>query len=150
MRLNSFTDYSLRVLIYTAARDPDMVSITEIAEAYNVSRNHLVKVVGKLSKLGYLNTTRGSGGGIRLARLPEYIVIGDVVQATEPDFDMVECFRPGNKCRITPACRLKGVLNDAKMAFLKELSAYTLADIMIDRESILEAFRPVPEALISE
>lgn len=140
MQLSTFTDYSLRTLIYTAAKHPDKASITELAQAYGISRNHLVKVVNQLANLGYLETTRGRGGGILLGQPAGDIVIGDVVEAVEPGFDMAECFRLGeNHCRLTPVCRLKGVMNDAKSAFLRELSRYTLADIVDKPEQILGA-----------
>lgn len=140
MQLSKFTDYSLRVLIYTAARQPDKVSITELAEVYGISRNHLVKVVNQLANLNYLSTTRGRGGGIVLGQLAADIVIGDVIEAVEPGFDMAECFRLGsNHCRLTPVCRLKGIMNDAKSAFLRELSRYTLADIVQQPEEIIQS-----------
>ncbi len=140
MQLSKFTDYSLRVLIYTAARCPDKVSITELAETYDISRNHLVKVVNQLANLGYLETTRGRGGGILLGQVAEEIVIGDVIEAVEPGFDMAECFGIGtNHCRLTPVCRLKGIMNDAKTAFLRELSLHTLADVVGQPQAIIEA-----------
>lgn len=140
MQLSKFTDYSLRVLIYTAAKHPDKVSITELAEAYDISRNHLVKVVNQLANLGYLDTTRGRGGGVLLGQPAVDIIIGDVIEAVEPGFDMAECFKLGrNHCRLTPVCRLKGIMNDAKTAFLRELSRYTLADVVSQPQSILKA-----------
>ncbi|NOY00131.1 MAG: Rrf2 family transcriptional regulator [Verrucomicrobia bacterium] len=138
--MSKFTDYSLRVLIYTAAKHPDKVSITELAEAYDISRNHLVKVVNQLANLGYLDTTRGRGGGVLLGQPAVDIIIGDVIEAVEPGFDMAECFKLGvNHCRLTPVCRLKGIMNDAKTAFLRELSRYTLADVVRQPQSILKA-----------
>ena len=140
MQLSKFTDYSLRVLIYTAAKNPEKVSITELAEAYNISRNHLVKVVNQLARMGYLDTARGRGGGILLGQPAGDIVIGDVIEAVEPGFDMAECFRlEENHCRLTPVCRLRGIMDDAKTAFLRELSRYTLADIVQEPGAILEA-----------
>lgn len=145
MQLSKFTDYSLRVLIYTAARHPDKVSITELAEVYNISRNHLVKVVNQLAHLSYLETSRGRGGGILLGQAAEDIVIGDVIEAVEPGFDMAECFRLGsNHCRLTPVCRLKGIMNDAKSAFLQELSRHTLADVVGEPEVIIAALELEP------
>jgi len=140
MQLSKFTDYSLRVLIFTAARHPGKTSITELAEVYGISRNHLVKVVNQLANLGYLDTTRGRGGGVQLGHAAEDIVIGDVIEAMEPGFDMAECFRQGdNHCRLTPVCRLKGIMNDAKTAFLRELSRYTLADLVESPVAIIDA-----------
>jgi Rrf2 family nitric oxide-sensitive transcriptional repressor len=140
MQLSKFTDYSLRVLIYTAARHPDKTSISELAGVYGISRNHLVKVVNQLANLGYLDTTRGRGGGVLLGCPAEDIVVGDVIEAVEPGFDMAECFKLGrNHCRLTPVCRLKGIMNEAKSAFLREFSRYTLADLVEQPEAIVEA-----------
>lgn len=142
MQLSKFTDYSLRVLIYTAAKHPDKVSISELAEAYGISRNHLVKVVNQLANLGYLDTTRGRGGGVLLGQPAGDIVIGDVIEAVEPGFNMAECFQLGsNHCRLTPVCRLKGIMNDAKTAFLRELSRHTLADVVQQPETIIDALK---------
>ena len=140
MHLNAFTDYSLRVLIYAAARSPEQVSLTELAEAYGISRNHLIQVVRKLAHLGFLETTRGRGGGIRLGRPAESITVAEVVKATEPGFDMAQCFRKGDGgCRLTPVCRLKGMLAGAADAFLENLSQYSLADIATPRGAVLKA-----------
>lgn len=134
MRLTNYTDYSLRVLIYLAAKGAGKLSnITEIAEAYNISRNHLVKVIHELGKIGVIITTRGRGGGIRLAYPPEEINIGAIVRQTEEDFNLVECFGEGaNSCVITPVCGLKHVLNRALSAYLEVLDKYTVADIVVD------------------
>ncbi len=148
MQLNSFTDYALRTLIYVVARAPEKASLTELAEAYDISRNHLVKVVNRLATLGYLNTTRGRGGGIELGQPAAEINVGAVVRAIEPGFPIAECFRRGeNHCRITPVCRLKGVLANARDAFLEELSRHTLADMVANREEILEALKPVNQSV---
>lgn len=140
MHLNTFTDYALRVLIYAAAREPDRVSLNELADAYGISRNHLVQVVSKLSKLGFLKTVRGRGGGISIGRPAESITIAEVVRATEPGFDLAECFRKtGNQCRLTPVCKLRGILGGATAAFLDELETHTLAEIVEDRPAVLNA-----------
>src|SRR5690554_6229130 len=132
VRLTNYTDYSLRVLIYLAAKGTkELATITEISDAYNISRNHLVKVVHELGKLGVITTIRGRGGGIKLAMLPEDINIGHVVRQTEEDFKLVECFgeNPG-ACVLTPICGLKGILNEALSAYLTVLDQYTIADIV--------------------
>ena len=148
MHLNTFTDYALRVLIYTAAREPERVSLDELAEAYGISRNHLVQVVSKLAKVGYLQTVRGRGGGIRIGKPATEITLGEVVRATEPGFEMAECFQKGgNHCRLTPVCQLKGILDEATRAFLEKLESYTLSDIVSDRAAVLEALgTPAPAA----
>lgn len=132
MRLTNYTDYSLRVLIYLATKEKDNLSnIKEIAEAYQISKNHLMKVTYELGKLNVIETIRGRGGGIRLAKDPAEINIGFIVRQTEDDFNLVECFDPkSNACTISPACTLKGVLHKALQAYFEVLDCYTLADLV--------------------
>lgn len=131
MQLTLYTDYSLRVLIYLGLRRDRLSTVSEIAQSYGISRNHLVKVVHNLSTLGFIYSTRGKGGGLSLARAPELINIGDVVRHTEVNFNIVECFDGKSlNCPITAACRLKGLLGDAAAAFLHVLDGYTLADLL--------------------
>lgn len=133
MRLTQWTDYTLRVLMYCAAAQDRLtaVTITEVADAYDISRSHLTKIVQQLGATGLLETTRGRGGGIRLRRAPTDINLGAVVRATETDFHLVECFDPStNQCRLTPSCGLKGILAQAMHSFMQVLDAYTLADLM--------------------
>lgn len=143
MRLTVYTDYSLRVLMYLGARDVEQLStIQEIADAYNISKNHLMKVTYDLGKLGYIETIRGRGGGIRLAKDPNNIIIGEVVRQTEEDFHIVECFdKENNLCKIAPECRLKGVLYEALQAYLKVLDQYTLEEVLQSKQSLIELFR---------
>ena len=109
MRLTYHADYALRLLMYTALKDGALVQIQEVADAYGISKNHLMKVAFQLGKQGFLDTVRGRGGGLRLARPPEEISIGDVVRKSEEDFTLVECFDPqSNTCVITGPCRLRG------------------------------------------
>ena len=130
MRLSLFTDYSLRVLMFGALKG-EAFSLSEVAGAYNISRNHLVKVVNFLSKLGYLDTRRGRGGGIELGMRPNKIQIGLVVRRTENNPVIVECFDPKtNTCPIHGICRLKGVLGEASRAFYDSLDRYTLEDLV--------------------
>jgi Rrf2 family nitric oxide-sensitive transcriptional repressor len=93
MRLTAYTDYSLRVLMRLALRPQELTTIADIARAYRISEHHLMKVVHQLGRAGYIETVRGRGGGLRLARDPTAIWLGDVVRRTEPDLDLVECFR---------------------------------------------------------
>ncbi|MBX3447582.1 MAG: Rrf2 family transcriptional regulator [Parvibaculaceae bacterium] len=131
MRLTMHTDYALRLLMHLALAPDRLVTISEVAEAYAISRNHLVKVAHELGKEGFVETVRGRGGGLRLARLPEQIGIGEVVRAMEEDFRIVECFdRKINACCIAPACRLKHLLADALNAWLAVLDGATLADLV--------------------
>ena len=130
MELNQFTDYSLRVLIFVALRKGEMTSIREIATAFSISENHLVKVVYNLSKLGYLETFRGRGGGMKLAHEPAKIRLKEVVEAIEP-LAVVECLPPRKgTCCIKGVCELQSVLRRATQAFLAELEPVTLADLV--------------------
>lgn len=142
VRLTVYTDYSLRTLMYLGVRGSEnLVTIQEIANAYQISKNHLMKVTHDLGKHGYIETIRGRGGGIRLALEPEQINIGDVVRKTEDDFHLVECFNPeGNLCKISPECRLKFALNEALKAYLAVLDTYTLADVLVSKDILSELF----------
>ncbi len=114
-----------------ASRAKTWPPIQEIADAYDISKNHLMKVAYDLGRHGFLETVRGRGGGLRLARPPERIKLGDVVRRMEDDFALVECFEPdSDNCRITRTCRLKGVLGEALKAWLAVLDKYTLADLL--------------------
>ncbi len=145
MRLTLYTDYSLRVLIYLAQNPDKLVTISELADFYRISRNHLVKVVHELGLSGYIHTTRGKHGGIRLARAPAQIVIGEVVRKTEPDFDLLECLNPSaDRCVITNVCKLKSVLTDARDTFLGQLDKYTLADLTMHVLKSSPAFKSIP------
>ena len=131
MRLTVYTDYALRVLMYVAVRPDPLPTIGQIADAYQISRNHLMKVVYELGQAGYLETVRGKNGGLRLARKPQEIGLGRLVRETEPDMALVPCFDPIRaQCAITPACRLRGALAEARAAFLAVLDGYTLADLV--------------------
>ena len=131
MHLTVHTDYALRVLMYVGTHQDRLVNITEISESYDISRNHLVKVVHRLSTGGVLATTRGRSGGIALARPAEEIILGDVVRLTEDSFNIVECMGDGDvQCVINDLCRLKGVLSEALGSFLSVLDKYTLADLV--------------------
>ncbi len=140
MRLTVYTDYSLRTLIYLGAKKQDeLTTIQEISDAYNISKNHLMKVTHQLGQLGYIETIRGRGGGIRLAKLPAHISIGEVVRQTEEDFHLVECFDPeSNMCKIAPACQLKGVLAEALQAYLEVLDRYTVEDFLGNRDLLMQ------------
>lgn len=142
VRLTVYTDYSLRTLMYLGVRGREnLVTIQEIANAYQISKNHLMKVTHDLGKHGYIETIRGRGGGIRLALEPEQINIGDVVRKTEDDFHLVECFNPeGNLCKISPECRLKFALGEALTAYLAVLDTYTLADVLVSKDILSELF----------
>jgi Rrf2 family nitric oxide-sensitive transcriptional repressor len=138
VQLTRYSDYSLRVLTYLAL-DPDrLVTIEDIARSYGISKAHLMKVVHQLGLRGYVETVRGRGGGLRLARRPDEIRVGDVVRSMEQNMDLVECFDPaGSRCAIEPACGLRSVLHEALAAFLSVLDGYTLADLVARRRKPL-------------
>jgi Rrf2 family nitric oxide-sensitive transcriptional repressor len=143
LRLTSYTDYSLRVLIYLATLTEDrLVNIKEIAEVYQISKNHLTKVINDLGRLGFIETVRGRNGGVMLALDPQEINIGEVIQKTEDDFYMVQCFDPTNiGCIISPACKLKHVLNKAVSSYIAVLEEYSLADIIENKEELQQIFQ---------
>jgi Rrf2 family nitric oxide-sensitive transcriptional repressor len=145
MRLTLYTDYSLRVLIYLANKEDENVTITELADFYQISRNHLVKVVHSLGLDGYILTTRGRHGGLKLARPAKEILIGKVIRSTEPDFDLLECSNPvTDKCVISRSCGLKSVIADAQAGFLAVLDKYTLADIAKASKKTIPSFKSIP------
>ncbi|MFW5453290.1 Rrf2 family transcriptional regulator [Thioalkalivibrio sulfidiphilus] len=143
MQLTRHTDYALRVLIYLAVNPDRLSRITDIAEAYDISRHHLVKVVHELAGHGHILTYRGKHGGMRLARPPAEIRIGDVVRDMEENLEIINCSAP--MCIILPDCRLKGALNDARDAFMATLDRVTLAELVVKKEKAL-AMRLIREA----
>ncbi len=139
MKLTTFTDYSLRVLIYLAAQPGRRSTIAEIAEAFDVKENHLTKVVHFLGKTGLLANVRGKGGGLNLASAPQDVVLGHVVRQTEGADMPAECFGEEpttGRCCIEPVCRLRPVLHEAVEAFYAVLDRYTLADLARNRQSL--------------
>ncbi|GGC45256.1 Rrf2 family transcriptional regulator [Chelatococcus reniformis] len=129
MRLTRYTDYAMRVLLHLGARPERLCSIGEIARAYGISQNHLMKVVNDLAHAGYIVSVRGRGGGIRLGRPAEQINVGALVRHTEDGFDLVDC----GSCIIAPVCGLTGALREALAAFMAVLDGYTLADLLAKR-----------------
>jgi Rrf2 family nitric oxide-sensitive transcriptional repressor len=137
MRLTKFTDYSLRVLIYLAVNEDKHVAVGDIAFAYNISKNHLMKVILFLSAADYVVTTRGKGGGIKLKVSPQQINIGDLVNKSEADTLLLECFSPAlSECRIEQACLLQDAFRKASMAFYAVLDNYTLADLVTNKTTL--------------
>jgi len=134
MELTRHSDYALRVLLYLAIYPDRQATITDIAQAYNISRNHLMKVVHRLSKGGYIQTFRGNQGGMRLARDPSKIVLGQVVLDMGEKVNLIDC--EGQGCPIVPACVLKRVLGEASQALIDVLKRYTLADIVAQPQSL--------------
>jgi Rrf2 family nitric oxide-sensitive transcriptional repressor len=137
MRLTTFTDYSLRVLMYVAASPEGRATIAEIATAYDISEHHLTKVVHFLGKEGFLENLRGRGGGLRLAKAPAAINVGEVVKITEGGDVPAECFeKDTNCCAITADCKLKYALSEAVDAFYAALRRYTLEDVVKNRKAL--------------
>jgi len=134
MKLSAYSDYAIRVLIQTALRSPQRITVAEVALTFGISRHHLVKVVHDLGRHGYLVTQRGIGGGFTLARAPEEIRLGDIIRLCEESETVIDCLDGENHlCRLLPACRLKGVLDEAATAFFAVMDSYTLADLMKHR-----------------
>jgi Rrf2 family nitric oxide-sensitive transcriptional repressor len=130
MRLTLHTDYALRVLIQVAIANGTLITINDVAESFDISKQHLMKVVNALSQNGYLETVRGRGGGIRLRRPPRDINVGQVVRQTEDKLEVIGCLERRGYCRIERVCVLRGALHDAAQAFIAVLDGYTLADLI--------------------
>lgn len=131
MRLTSFTDYTLRCLIYLGMNRDRRVTIQDIADLHRISKNHLTKVVQRLGASGLVETVRGRNGGLRLAREPQEINIGAVVRSTEPDFYIAECFdKTTHDCIFAGSCTLQRELGNATQAFLTVLDGLTLAEVL--------------------
>lgn len=151
MRLTTFTDYSLRTLIYLGTYKDQRVTVGEIATAYNISKNHLMKVILFLASENYVETVRGKDGGVQLKMPPEELHIGEVVRKSEMDSVLVECFSPGpSDCRIEKSCVLRGALYKATEAFYSVLDKYTLADLLVNLPVLKRMLEPeiamVPQA----
>jgi Rrf2 family nitric oxide-sensitive transcriptional repressor len=136
MKLTRFTDYSLRVLIYLGIRPEQRVTIREIAQAYQISRHHLMKVVSNLTRKGYLDAWRGPGGGLALSRPPAEINIAEVVRDMEEDMHLVSCFSEQGGCVIDPVCQLKDLLSQALSVYMDELQKYSLEDLLENSDKL--------------
>lgn len=131
MRLTKMTDYALRLLMYVGAqKDNRLCNISEIATAFDISEAHLMKITHQLALAGFLITVRGKGGGMRLARPAKEINLGDVIRVMETDFHLVECFGNPKRCRISPHCKLAGLLDSALSDFMRRIDQHTLADVL--------------------
>jgi len=131
MRLSRYSDYSIRVLMVAALKVPERVTVDEVAQTFNISRNHLVKVVHQLGTAGYLQTKRGIGGGVTLGKSPKDIVLGEVARLGEETDKVIDCLdRENQLCRLYPACFLKPILDEAAAAFFAVLDRYSLEDLL--------------------
>lgn len=144
MKLTSFTDYTLRVLMYLGVQNEGLSTIQAIAQAYDISENHLMKVVHHLAKTGVVESIRGKGGGIRLALDPAQIRLGQVIKAAEGDSAIVECFSANDQCKITPNCKLPRILQQAFNALYTSLDQYTLADLLVQPEMLSHTLHRLP------
>ena len=143
MQLSKLTDYALRTLVLAAVRDPELVTVAEIARVYRIPEGHVRKITNLLAREGFLASVRGRMGGYRLASPAERIVLGRVVRATESDLRLVECFDPSSElCRLEPGCVLRAVLVEALDAFLAVLDRTTLAEIVAERRRLAELLGP--------
>lgn len=130
MHLSKYTDYSFRVLMYLGVRQDRLVTISEVSHAYKISKNHLVKIVHQLATAGIIKSVPGKNGGIKLGREPEKINLLDVIELTETNFDLAECFTDEGFCPIQNNCKLTKILTEALFSFFKVMGAYSLADLI--------------------
>ncbi len=138
MELSRFTDYSLRTLIYAGIHSDRIITVPEVAQAYGLSQNHLVKIANKLGKSGFLEVVRGRNGGFRLGMSPEKINLGEIVRTCE-NLAIVECLAAdGGSCPINGACKLKGIVKEARDAFLETFDRYTLSDLIRSKRALLK------------
>jgi len=146
MRLTLWTDYALRTLIYVGAKGGRLSTIAEIAESFAISKTHLMKVVNRLGRQGYIETIRGKGGGMRLARSPAEIRVGAVVRETEDDLAVMGCLAETGFCRIEGCCVLRRALHEATLAFLHILDGYTLDDLLVPGARLAHSLGLAPVA----
>lgn len=138
MKLTAYSNYALRSLQLAALRAPDLIRVDDVVRVHGLARPHIVKIVHELGRAGFVKTQRGRGGGFRLARPAEEIVVGDVIRLTEGPLDVVECFNPtSNTCPLIGICRLSRGLHEATRAFMAVLDDLTLADISANRDQLL-------------
>jgi len=137
MRLTTFTDLGLRTLMYLASLPPKQLSsVAQVSNVYNISKNHMVKIVGQLSKYGYITAIRGKNGGICLALPQDKINIGNVIRHLENHLDGVDCMT--SSCQLQECCELKKALAKAMGAFLSTMDSYTLADLVINKQQLTQ------------
>ncbi len=150
MKLTAYSNYALRSLQLAALKAPDRIKVDDVVRVHGLARPHIVKIVHELGRAGYLETLRGRGGGFRLARRAEEIVIGDVVRLTEGPLDLVECFNPErNTCPLIGICKLSRALKTATKAFMEVLDDLTLADIASNKGELLARIAPIEEGIVA-
>ena len=150
MKLTSYTNFAMRSLQLAALKTPDLIRVDDVVRVHGLARPHIVKIVHELGQAGYIVTQRGRGGGFRLAKPAEEIIIGDVVRLTEGPLDLVECFNPeNNTCPLIGICKLSRALQDAARAFMAVLDDLTLADIASNRGELLARIAPLEEGIVA-
>lgn len=148
MKLTSYTNFAMRSLQLAALKAPDLIRVDDVVRAHGLARPHIVKIVHELGLAGYIETQRGRGGGFRLARPAEEIIVGDVVRLTEGPLDLVECFNPeNNTCPLIGICKLSHALQEATRAFMAVLDDLTLADIASNRNDLLARIAPLENGI---
>lgn len=148
MRLTSYTNFAMRSLQLAALKAPDLIRVDDVVRVHGLARPHIVKIVHELGLAGYIETQRGRGGGFRLARPAEEIIVGDVVRLTEGPMELVECFNPeNNTCPLIGICKLSRALQEATRAFMAVLDDLTLADIASNRSDLLARIAPLEEGI---
>jgi Rrf2 family nitric oxide-sensitive transcriptional repressor len=149
MKLTQYSDLGLRLLMYLALRHGETSTIQEVSERFAVSKNHMVKISHQLTKSGLIESLRGRNGGVRLARPPEQISVEEALRATEDNFDLVECFNPGqNRCVISNVCKLNGVLDNARAAFFAVLRDVSLADLVSNSAALNKTLLPLSSEML--
>jgi Rrf2 family nitric oxide-sensitive transcriptional repressor len=150
MRITAYSNYALRTLMYAALKGDELSRVKDIAEAYNISKAHLVKCVHQLGQWGYLDNYRGRNGGFKLAKPPSEITVGEVLRKTEDGFDLVECFVPASStCPLTSLCELSNTLQRALIAFLEVVDDVTVEDLVAGRRELMEALNLATEKVDS-
>ena len=150
MKLTSYTNFAMRSLQLAALKAPNLIRVDDVVRVHGLARPHIVKIVHELGQAGYIVTQRGRGGGFRLAKPAEEIIVGDVVRLTEGPLDLVECFNPeNNTCPLIGIYKLSRALQEATRAFMAVLDDLTLADIASNRNDLLARIAPLEEGIVA-
>jgi Rrf2 family nitric oxide-sensitive transcriptional repressor len=148
MRITNYTTYAIRTLMFAALNDDRLCQAQEVADAFGISKSHLVKCVHQLGQWGFLHCVRGRNGGFRLAKPAGQIKIGDVVRKTEDTLDLVECFNAEtNSCPLISSCLLSRAMQRATAAFIAELDAISIDDVTRNRRALLDLLAVGPDTV---
>jgi Rrf2 family nitric oxide-sensitive transcriptional repressor len=150
MKLTSYTDFAMRSLQLAALKAPELVRVDDVVRVHGVACPHIMKIVHELGQAGYIVAQRGRGGGFRLAKPAEEIVVGDVVRLTEGPLNLVECFNlENNTCPLIGICKLSRSLQEATRAFMAVVDDLTLADIASNRSVLSARIAPLEEGIVA-